>query len=79
MYIHTFLHFTLVTSLSTADLTDNFSKSNYTYPCYKLYKLCSGSTNSFVVVRIIIQTLDTNSCYNSIIQPLGKFSCLELP
>ena len=76
MYMHIFLHFTLVASLSTADLTDNFSKSNYTYP---YYKLCSVSTNSFVVVRIIIQTLDTNSCYNIIIQPLGKFSCLELP
>ena len=78
--VYIFLHFTLVTSLSTADLTHNFSKSNYTYPYYKLYKLCSGSTNSFAVVRIIIQTLDTNSCYNIIIQPLPKFSsssCLD--
>ena len=35
-----------VTSLSTADLTLNFSESNYIYPSYKWFKLCSDSTNT---------------------------------
>ena len=48
------LHITLVTSLSTVDLTPNFSESNYIYPYYKWYKLCSDCTNSYVVLRIII-------------------------
>ena len=43
MYI--FLHITLVTSLSTADLTPDFSESNYIYPYYKWYKF-SDATNS---------------------------------
>ena len=30
--VYTFLHITLVTSLSIAQLTPNFSKSNYIYP-----------------------------------------------
>ena len=30
--VYTFLHITLVTSLSIADLTPNFSESNYIYP-----------------------------------------------
>ena len=30
--VYIFLHNTLVTSLSTADLTPNFSESNYIYP-----------------------------------------------
>ena len=35
-----FLHITLITSLSTVDLTPNFSESNYIYPYHKWYKLC---------------------------------------
>ena len=73
--VYIFLHITLVTSLSTADLTPNFSESNYIYPYYKWYNLCSNSTNSLAVLRIIIQTLDKNSCY-TIIQPLAKFNRL---
>ena len=73
--VYILLHITLVTSLSTADLTLNFSESNYIYPYYKWYNLCSNSTNSLAVLRIIIQTLDKNSCY-TIIQPLAKFNCL---
>ena len=73
--VYIFLHITLVTSLSTVDLTPNFSESNYIYPYYKWYKLCSDNTNSYGVLRIIIQTFDKNSCY-TIIQPLAKFSCL---
>ena len=41
-----FLDITLVTSLSTDDLTSNFSGSNYISPYYKWYKLCSDSTKS---------------------------------
>ena len=44
--VYTFLHITLVTSLSIVDLTPNFSESNYIYPNYKWYKLCSNSTKS---------------------------------
>ena len=33
--VYIFLHITLVTSLSTADLTPNFSESNNIYPYYK--------------------------------------------
>ena len=66
---------TFVTSLSTANLTSYFSESNYIYRYYKCYKLCSDSTNSLAVLRIIIQTLDENLCY-TIIQPLAKFNCL---
>ena len=68
-----FLHVTLVTSLSTADLTPNFSESNYIYPYYKWYKLCSNSSNSYTVLRIIMQTLDKNSCY-IIILLMAKFN-----
>ena len=71
MYIYIFLHISLVTSLFTADLTPNFSESNYIYLYYKWYNLYSNSTNSLAVLRII-QTLDKNSCY-TIIQPLAKF------
>ena len=70
-----FLHITLVTSLSSVDLTPNFSESNYIYPSYKWYKFCSNSTNSYAGVRIIIQSFDKNSHY-TIIQPLAKFNCL---
>ena len=66
-------HITLVTSLSTVDLAPNFSESNYIYPYYKQYKLCSDSTNSYGVLKIIIQTFDENPrC--TIIQLLAKFS-----
>ena len=65
------LHITLVTSLFTADLTPNFSESNYIYPYYKWYNLCSDSTKSLAVLRIIIQTLDKNSCY-TIIKSFAK-------
>ena len=66
-------HITLVTSLSTVDLAPNFSESNYIYPYYKRYKLCSDSTNSYGVLKIIIQTFDENPrC--TIIQLLAKFS-----
>ena len=41
-----FLHMALVTSLSTADLTPNFSESDYIYHYYLWYVLCSDSTNS---------------------------------
>ena len=44
-----FLHITLVTSLSTVDLTPNFSESNYIYPYYKWYKLYSDSNNSYIL------------------------------
>ena len=44
-YIYLYLHITLVTSLSTSELTSNFSESNYNY-INKWYKLCSNSTNS---------------------------------
>ena len=67
------LRITLVTSLSTADLTPNFWESNYINLYYKWYKLCIDSTNSYAVLRIIIQTFDKNSCY-TIIQPLAKLS-----
>ena len=73
--VYIFMHITLVTSLSTADLTPNFSESNYIYPYYNWYNLCSDRTNSLAVLRIIIQILDKNSCY-TIIQPLAKFSRL---
>ena len=72
---YVFLHITLVISLSTVDLSPNFSESNYIYPYYKWYKLCSDSTNSYAVLRISIQTFDKNSCY-TIIQSLLKFDCL---
>ena len=55
--LYIFLHITLVTSLSTVDLTRNFSESNYIYPFYWWYTLCSDSTNSYVVLRIIIKTI----------------------
>ena len=54
--VHIFLYFTLVTSLSTADLTPDFSESSRIYPYYKFYKLCSNTTNSSAVLRIIIKT-----------------------
>ena len=54
--IYIFLHVTLVTSLPTADVIPNLSDSNYIYPYYKWYKLCSNSTNSYAVLGIIIQT-----------------------
>ena len=73
--VYMLLHITFVTSLSTADLTPNFWESNYIYPHYKWYKLCSDSTNSYAVLRFIIQTSDKNSYY-TIIQPLAKFNCL---
>ena len=44
--VYKFLHITVVKSLSTADLTPTFSESNYIYPNYKWYKLCSDNTNS---------------------------------
>ena len=44
--VYIFLHITLVTSLSTADIAPNFSESNYLCPYYKWYKLCSDSTSS---------------------------------
>ena len=56
--VYIFLRITLITSLSTVDLTTNSSESNYTYPHYKWYKLCSDSTSSCAVLRIIIQTYD---------------------
>ena len=62
-----FLHFSLVTS-STADLTPNFAESNYIYVYHKWYDLCSDSTNSLAVPRIIIQTLDKNSRYTTVLQ-----------
>ena len=43
--VYIFLHITLVTPLSTADLTPDFSESNYIYPYYKWYKF-SDATNS---------------------------------
>ena len=42
--VYIFLHITLVTSLPTADLTPIFSESNYIYPYYKWYDICSDST-----------------------------------
>ena len=75
--VYIFLHITLVTVLSTADLSLNFSESNYIYLYYKCYNLCSHSTNSLGVLRIIIQTLHKNSCY-IIIQPLAKFNCKHI-
>ena len=62
--IYIFLHIILVTSLFTADLTPNFSESNYIYSYYSMYNLCINSTNRLAVLRIIIQTLDKNSCYS---------------
>ena len=56
--VYIFLRITLITSLSTVDLTTNSSESNYAYPHYKWYKFCSDSTNSYAVLRIIIQTYD---------------------
>ena len=53
--LYIFLHITLATS-PTVDLIPYFSESNYVYPYYKLYKLCSDSTNSYTVLRTIIQT-----------------------
>ena len=50
----TFLLVTLVTSLSTDDLTPNFSQSNCIYPYYNGYKLCSDSTNIYAFLRTII-------------------------
>ena len=41
--VYIFLHISLVTALSTVDLTSNFSESNYNYPYYKWYKLCSDT------------------------------------
>ena len=41
--VYIFLHISLVTSLTTVDLTSNFSESNYNYPHYKWYKLCSDT------------------------------------
>ena len=75
--VYIFLHITLVTSLSTADLTPNFLESYLPliYPYYKWYNLYNDSTNSLALRRIIIQALDKNSCY-TIIQPLAKFNCL---
>ena len=73
--IYKFLHITLVKSLSSANSTSNLSESNYIYPYYKWYNLCSSITNSLAVLRIIIQALDKNSCY-TVIQPLGKCNCL---
>ena len=70
-----FLHITLVTSLSSVDLTPNFSESNYIYPYYKWHKLCSHSTSSYAVLRIIIQTFDKHY-YPTFTQPLRKFNCL---
>ena len=67
--VYIFLHIALVASLSIVHLTPNFSESNYIYPNYKWYKLCSDSTNSYAVMRIIVQTFDKNLCY-TIIQPL---------
>ena len=46
-------------------------------PTTKWYNFCSDSTNSYAVLRIIIQTLDKNSCY-TIIHPLTKFSCKQV-
>ena len=37
--VYIFLCITLVTTLSTADLTTSFSESNYIYPYYKWYML----------------------------------------
>ena len=45
--VYIFLHITLVTSLSIADLTHNFSESTYIYPYYKSSKLYSDSTNNY--------------------------------
>ena len=75
--VHIFLHITLVTSLSTVDLTPNFSESNYIYPCYKWYKLCNDSTNSYAFLRII-QAFDKNSRY-TIIQPWQSLVAYKLP
>ena len=41
--VYIFLHISLVTALSTVDLTSNFSESNYNYSYYKWYKLCSDT------------------------------------
>ena len=49
--VYIFLHITLVTSLSTVDLTPNFSESNYLYPYYKWYKLTSDNTNSYGAIK----------------------------
>ena len=73
--VYIILDITLVTPLSTADLTPNFSESNYIYPYYKWYNLCSNSAKSLAVLRIIIQALDKNLCY-TIIQLLAKFNSL---
>ena len=50
----------------------------YIYPYYKWYKLCSDSTNSYAVLRIIIQIFDKNSCY-TIIQPWQGSIAYKLP
>ena len=80
--VYIFLHITLVTSLSTADLTPTFSEPNYIYTCQKWYELCSDSTDSWAVPRIIFQILDKNSPLSTIIHhypALGKvqLSCLD--
>ena len=75
--VYIFLHIKLVTSLSTVDLTPNFSESNDIYRYYKWYKLRNVNANSNGVVRIIIQTFYKNSSY-TIIQPLAKLSCLQV-
>ena len=63
-----------------AGLTSNLSKANYIYPYYKLYKLCSDSNISSAVLRVIMQTLDTNSCYHHYLA-VGKVqlptSCID--
>ena len=64
--LYIFLHITLVTSLSNVNLTPNFLECNYVYLYYKCYKLYNDSTNSYAVLRTIIQTLDKISCYTII-------------
>ena len=56
--LYIFLHITFATSLSNVNLTPNFSECNYVYPYCKCYKLYNDSTNSYAVLRTIIQTLD---------------------
>ena len=76
--VYIFFLITLASSLSNADLTPNFSESNYIYPYYKWNNLCSNITNSLAVLRIIIQTLNKNSCH-TIIQPLENSIAYKFP
>ena len=79
--IYIFLHITLVTSLSTADWMALISQDLIIFtPTTIGISYVAMAPTVTLLLRIIIQTLDNNSCY-TIIQPLVKqklpISCLD--